>query len=65
MLTWWVTVPVQRVPFSFITGARTGLQGSHYGPHIKIQNVIRRDVEQQNVAYRSDIRRMDTRGCRE
>jgi hypothetical protein len=22
-------------------------------------------VEQQNVAYRSDIRRMDTRGCRE
>jgi hypothetical protein len=65
MLTWWVAVPVQMVPFSFIMGARTGLQGSHYGPHIKIQNGIRRDVEQQDVAYSSDTRRMDTRGYRE
>jgi hypothetical protein len=60
MLTW-AAVTVQRDSFNCMMGPRTDLQGSHYGPHIKIQNGIRRDVEQQNVAYSSDIRRMNAR----
>jgi hypothetical protein len=58
----WVVVTVERDTFNFMMGPRIGLQGSYYGPHIKIQRGIRRDLEEQDLAYSSYITRsMDTR----